>query len=29
MRTGGGTPSDINNLPQNYNGAQEFNKWWG
>ena len=24
-----GTPGDANNLPQNYNGTQEFNKWWG
>jgi PKD domain len=24
-----GTPGDDNNLPQNYNGTQEFNKWWG
>ena len=23
-----GTPGDANNLPQNYNGTQEFNKWW-
>jgi hypothetical protein len=23
-----GTPGDSNNLPQNYNGTQEFNKWW-
>ena len=27
--SGGGTQNDINNLPQNYNGAQEFNQWWG
>src|SRR3954447_20474972 len=26
--TGGGTPGDANNLPQNYNGAQEFYAWW-
>ncbi len=26
---GGGTPGDLNNLPMNYNGTQEFNKWWG
>jgi hypothetical protein len=26
--SGDGTPGDINNLPQNYNGAQEFYKWW-
>jgi len=26
--TGGGTPGDSNNLPQNYNGAQEFYTWW-
>ena len=26
---GGGTAGDANNLPQNYNGAQEFYKWWG
>jgi hypothetical protein len=26
--TGGGTPGDINNLPPNYNGAQEFYSWW-
>ena len=24
-----GTAGDANNLPQNYNGTQEFNKWWG
>ncbi len=24
-----GTPGDANNLPMNYNGTQEFNKWWG
>src|ERR1700759_4271474 len=24
-----GSPGDSNNLPQNYNGDQEFNKWWG
>jgi hypothetical protein len=24
-----GTQGDNNNLPQNYNGTQEFNKWWG
>jgi hypothetical protein len=24
-----GTQGDANNLPQNYNGTQEFNKWWG
>jgi hypothetical protein len=24
----GGTPGDENNLPQNYNGAQEFYTWW-
>ena len=24
-----GTQGDSNNLPQNYNGTQEFNKWWG
>ncbi len=24
-----GSPGDSNNLPQNYNGTQEFNKWWG
>src|SRR4051812_3005684 len=24
-----GAPGDANNLPQNYNGTQEFNKWWG
>src|SRR3954463_2737332 len=24
-----GSPGDANNLPQNYNGTQEFNKWWG
>src|SRR4051794_12544816 len=23
-----GSPGDANNLPQNYNGTQEFNKWW-
>lgn len=23
-----GTPGDANNLPQNYNGAQEFYTWW-
>ena len=23
-----GTPGDANNLPANYNGTQEFNKWW-
>jgi PKD domain len=23
-----GSPGDINNLPQNYNGAQEFYTWW-
>jgi hypothetical protein len=23
-----GSPGDANNLPQNYNGDQEFNKWW-
>jgi hypothetical protein len=27
--SGGGTQNDLNNLPQNYNGAQEFNQWWG
>jgi hypothetical protein len=26
--TGGGAPGDANNLPQNYNGAQEFYAWW-
>ena len=26
--TGGGTPGDSNNLPPNYNGAQEFYAWW-
>jgi hypothetical protein len=26
--SGGGTPGDVNNLPQNYNGAQEFYAWW-
>jgi hypothetical protein len=26
--TGGGTPGDSNNLPENYNGAQEFYSWW-
>ena len=26
--TGGGTPGDDNNLPPNYNGAQEFYTWW-
>ena len=26
--SGGGTAGDANNLPQNYNGAQEFYKWW-
>src|SRR5262245_44342196 len=26
--TGGGTPGDSNNLPPNYNGAQEFYSWW-
>jgi PKD domain len=25
---GGGTPGDTNNLPPNYNGAQEFYTWW-
>jgi hypothetical protein len=25
---GGGTPGDSNNLPPNYNGAQEFYDWW-
>jgi hypothetical protein len=25
---GGGTPGDANNLPANYNGAQEFYDWW-
>ena len=25
---GGGTPGDSNNLPENYNGAQEFYDWW-
>src|SRR3954452_19972574 len=24
-----GTAADANNLPMNYNGTQEFNKWWG
>jgi len=24
-----GAPGDANNLPMNYNGTQEFNKWWG
>src|SRR4051794_29357079 len=24
-----GSPRDANNLPMNYNGTQEFNKWWG
>ena len=24
-----GAPGDVNNLPMNYNGTQEFNKWWG
>ncbi|WP_028067666.1 PKD domain-containing protein [Solirubrobacter soli] len=24
-----GSPGDANNLPMNYNGTQEFNKWWG
>jgi hypothetical protein len=23
-----GSPGDSNNLPQNYNGDQEFNEWW-
>lgn len=23
-----GTPGDANNLPENYNGAQEFYSWW-
>src|SRR3954453_23802315 len=23
-----GSAGDANNLPQNYNGAQEFYKWW-
>lgn len=23
-----GTPGDSNNLPENYNGAQEFYSWW-
>src|SRR3954466_4096043 len=23
-----GTQGDSNNLPQNYNGTQEFNDWW-
>src|SRR4051794_32221140 len=23
-----GAPGDANNLPMNYNGTQEFNKWW-
>src|SRR3954471_21269188 len=23
-----GSPGDANNLPQNYNGTQEFNDWW-
>ena len=23
-----GTPGDANNLPENYNGAQEFYTWW-
>jgi len=27
--SGGGTPGDINDLPANYNGSQEFNRWWG
>jgi len=26
--SGGGTAGDANNLPQNYNGAQEFYTWW-
>jgi PKD domain-containing protein len=26
--TGGGSPGDGNNLPPNYNGAQEFYSWW-
>jgi hypothetical protein len=26
--SGGGTQGDINNLPMNYNGTQEFNDWW-
>ena len=26
--TGGGTAGDSNNLPPNYNGAQEFYSWW-
>ena len=25
---GGGTAGDSNNLPENYNGAQEFYDWW-
>jgi hypothetical protein len=25
---GGGTAGDANNLPENYNGAQEFYAWW-
>jgi hypothetical protein len=25
---GGGTAGDANNLPENYNGAQEFYSWW-
>ena len=25
---GGGTAGDSNNLPENYNGAQEFYYWW-
>src|SRR4051795_6018990 len=24
-----GSPGDANNLPMNYNGTQEFNKYWG
>ena len=28
-RVAGSTVGDTYNLPQNYNGAQEFNKWWG
>src|SRR3954462_7085717 len=24
-----GPPGDAHNLPMNYNGTQEFNKWWG
>src|SRR5262249_9028127 len=27
--SGGGAPGGVDDLPSNYNGQQEFNRWWG